>query len=437
MAKGTTMNIDTLVEDYVPFRQIDKGEPEWLYRLRKKGWEHYHQAPLPERTKHLWRYTDPGQFVIEKPEELQNLLPVIPDRSPQDIRQFSREHTASGYNRGNLFTSTKMSPELADKGIILKDLYSAIRENGDLVEKYLGRLIDPGFGKFEALNMALWNTGLFLYIPNNVVIEKPIYLHRHPTGDFTIQRLLLVAGDNSQATIMDDYSSHCRHDGAIANGAVELYAGDSANVKYINMQRLADDNVTFMTIRSKIGQNTNLYSLFGGFGSAVAKINAGAELTGRGANSRMAGIIFADRKQHFDYHTRHHHTAGESFSDLDFKVILKDKAASAYTGLIRIEKDTANCEAYQENRNLLLNKGTRAESIPELEIMTDQVRCTHGATMGPVDREMIFYLKSRGFSQMDAVRAIVEGFVASTLGSAPEEAVRMIQNMVSEKLQVV
>ncbi|MEE8417915.1 MAG: SufD family Fe-S cluster assembly protein, partial [candidate division Zixibacteria bacterium] len=133
---------------------------------------------------------------------------------------------------------------------------------------------------------------------------------------------------------------------------------------------------------------------------------------------------------------RHHHTAGESFSDLDFKVILKDRAASAYTGLIRIEKDTANCEAYQENRNLLLNKGTRAESIPELEIMTDQVRCSHGATMGPIDREMVFYLKSRGFSQTDAMRTIVEGFVASTLGKAPGEAVRTIQSLVSEKLQV-
>jgi len=437
LAEGIEMDMDTIVKDTVEFRQIDDGEPKWLYELRKDGWNHYNKSPLPERTKQLWRYTDPAQFVIEKPKELQNIRQVKPDGLPQDIRQMNPEHAAFGYNRSDLFTFAQISPELADEGIIFRDLYSAIRENGDLVEKYLGRLIDPGFGKFEALNMALWNTGLFIYIPDNVVIEKPIYLHRHPTGRFTFQRLLIVAGDNSHATILDDYSCHCRHDGAVANSAVELYAGDSANMKYINMQRLADDNVTFMTIRSEVKQNTNLYSLFGGFGSAVTKINAGAKLTGRGANSRMAGIIFGDGKQHFDYHTRHHHTAGESFSDLDFKVILKDKADSAYTGLIRIEKGTANCEAYQENRNLLLNKGTRVESIPELEIMTDQVRCTHGATMGPIDRGMVFYLKSRGFSQAEATRAIVEGFVASTLGSAPEEAVRIIQNLVSEKLRVV
>jgi Fe-S cluster assembly protein SufD len=436
LAKGIEIDIDALVKDTVDFRQIVKDEPKWLYQLRSEGWEHYLRIPLPERVKHLWRYTDPGQFVIEKPEELYNFLPVIPDGSPQDIRQISPEHAAFGYNRSDLFTFTQISPEFADRGIIFKNLYSAIRENGNLVQEYLGKLIDPGFGKFEAINMALWNTGLFLYIPANAVIEKPIYLHRHPTGRFTIQRLLVVAGDNSQATIIDDYSCHCRHDGAIVNSAVELYAGDSANIKYVNMQRLADDNITFMTIRSEIGQDTNLYSLFGGFGSAIAKINSGVKLAGKGANSRMAGIIFGDGKQHFDYHTRHHHTAGESFSNLDFKVILKDEADSAYTGLIRIEKDTVNCEAYQENRNLLLNKGTRAESIPELEIMTDQVRCTHGATMGPIDREMIFYLNSRGFSQSAAIKAIIEGFVASTLGTAPKEAVRIILNLVSEKLQV-
>lgn len=436
MAKGIEMDIDTIVKETVEFRPIDKKEPRWLYALRREGWEHYCQTSLPERVNHLWRYTDPAQFMIDKPESLWNLLPVIPDGSPQDIRLMSPEHSAFGYNRSDLFTFAQMNHELANKGIIFKDLISAIRENGDLVQKYLGRLINPEFGKFESLNMALWNTGLFLYIPDNVVIEKPIYLHRHPTGRFTTLRLLVIAGDNSQATIMDDYSCHCRHDGAIANSAVELYAGDSANIKYVNMQQLADDNVTFMTIRSEVGQNTDLYSLYGGFGSAVTKINAGAKLTGKGSNSRMAGIIFADGKQHFDYHTRHHHTAGESFSDLDFKVILKDQAASAYTGLIRIEKDTANCEAYQENRNLLLNKGTRAESIPELEIMTDQVRCTHGATMGPIDREMLFYLKSRGFSQTDAIRTIVEGFVASTLKRAPEEAVGAIQSLVSGKLQV-
>lgn len=430
------MDIDTIVRETVEFRPIGKEEPMWLYELRSEGWKHYHQTSLPERVNHLWRYTDPAQFVIEKPEELQNFLPIIPDGSPQDIRQMNPEHAAFGYNRSDLFTFAQVSPELAGKGVIFKDLFSATRENGDLVQKYLGRLIEPGFGKFESLNMALWNTGLFLYIPDNVVIEKPIYLHRHPTGRFTTLRLLVVAGDNSQATIMDDYSCHCRHDGAIANSAVELYAGDSANIKYVNMQQLADDNVMFMTIRSEVGQSTDFYSLFGGFGSAVAKINVGAKLIGKGANSRMAGIIFADGKQHFDYHTRHHHTAGESFSDLDFKVILKDRAASAYTGLIRIEKDTVNCEAYQENRNLLLNKGTRAESIPELEIMTDQVRCTHGATMGPIDPEMVFYLKSRGFSQTDAMRTIVEGFVASTLKRAPVEAVRIIQNLVSEKLRV-
>ena len=145
----------------------------------------------------------------------------------------------------------------------------------------------------------------------------------------------------------------------------------------------------------------------------------------------MYGVIFGDDKQHFDYHTMQHHKASESFSNLNFKVVLKDKAKSAYTGLIRIEKDTVNCEAYQENRNLLLNPGTKAESIPELEILTDQVRCTHGATMGPIDPEQIFYLKSRGIGETEAVKMIVIGFMESLLRQIPDDIAKILRDVIS------
>ena len=435
MAKKNDTNTTTLAGERIGFRPIVKSEPEWLYRLRKQGWEFYHDTPLPPRADHLWRYTDPGLFVMENLEEQMKIVPVEADNLVQDIRAMSPEHAAFGYNRSTLLTFAQMTPQLADQGVIFNDLASAVLENVDLLKDNMGALIGPQFGKFEALNMALWNNGLFLHIPNNTVIEKPIYLHRHPTGKHTIQRLLIVLGDNVQATFIDDYSCHCRYEEAVANSAVEIQAGGSVNLKYINLQRLADDNSTYVTVRSRIGRDSNIYSLFGGFGSTNLKVNAGTILTGRGSSSHMSGVLFADGGQHFDYHTRHHHAASESYSELDFKVVLKDKGTSAYTGLIRIEKDAVNCEAYQENRNLLLNEGTRAESIPELEILTDEVRCTHGATMGPVDPEMLFYLKSRGLSKSEAVKAVVGGFLASTLKNAPDETGEDIRKLVDEKLK--
>jgi Fe-S cluster assembly protein SufD len=425
--------IDTEVA--AAFRMIAEGEPKWLYRLRKDAWEYYLTSPPPERTTNVWRYTDPVEFVLENPEEQFDLLPIITDRSLQVLRQMSLDHSAFGYNQSDLKTLTQMTPELESSGVIFKDLYSAVRENRDLTENYLGKLIGPDFGKFEALNMALWNNGLFLYIPSNLGIDKPIYLHRHPTGKNTVQRLLVVIGENTQVTIIDDYACHCLDKGNLVNSAVELYAGDSSNVRYVNIQRFSADLNAYMTLRNQIGQNTGLKSFFGSVGGLVTKVNSGTILTGRGANSQMYGAIFGNEKQHFDYHTMQHHKSSDSFSNLNFKVVLKDKAMSAYTGLIKIEKDTVNCEAYQENRNLLLNPGTKAESIPELEILTDQVRCTHGATMGPIDPEQIFYLKCRGIEETEAVRMIVSGFMESLLGQIPDDIAKILRDVISVKLE--
>jgi Fe-S cluster assembly protein SufD len=428
------MDIDTILTGKANYRPIDKFEPEWFYNMRRKGWEHYRDSPLPNRATNVWRYTDPGLFMIENPEQMFDWLPVLPDDTIQELKQMNPDHAAFGYNRSDLRTFTQMIPELGGSGIIFKDLFAALRENEDIAEPHFGKLIGPEFGKLEAFNMALWNNGLFLYIPKNTVIEKPIYMHRHPTGQYTIQRLLVVVGENAQATIIDDYSCHCRGMGMITNAAVEIFAEDSANVKYVNIQRLGDDSKPYITERALIGQNTNIHSMFGSVGAVTTKVNAGTILAGRGANSRMSGVIFGAGKQHFDYHTVQNHRASDSFSNLDFKVVLRDQSMSAYTGLIRIEKDTLNCEAYQENRNLLLNSGTRAESIPELEIMTDQVRCTHGATMGPIDPEQVFYLRSRGYSASDAVKTVVSGYIEPTLSQMPADIAGTLRELVRNRL---
>lgn len=423
-----------LPESRALFRKIAAGEPLWLFELRKKGWEYFLDSPMPDRTSNVWRYTDPANFTLENPEKLFEVLPATANSSPQRAKEMNPEHAAFGYNRGDGAVFAQLGADLKNSSVVFKDLYSASREDREIVERHLGRLISYNFGKFEALNMALWNNGLYLYIPANTVIEKPIYLHRHPTGMATMTRLLVVAGENSQATIIDDYACHCHHEGAITNSAVEIAAGGSSNIRYVNIQRLEEGAKTYITERAETGDNANIKSIFGSVGSAITKVNAGSILNGFGASSQMYGVVFGNAKQHFDYHTTQHHKSSESFSNLNFKVVLKEKAMSAYTGLIRIEKDTANCEAYQENRNLLLNKGTKAESIPELEILTDQVRCTHGATMGPIDPEMVFYLKSRGIDENEAVRSIVSGFIEPLLAQIPADIAQMLRSLVRVKL---
>jgi Fe-S cluster assembly protein SufD len=171
------------------------------------------------------------------------------------------------------------------------------------------------------------------------------------------------------------------------------------------------------------------------FGGALSKQNFGTILDGPGAQSDMYGLLFGTGYQQFDNHTLQQHNIGPTLSNIDFKVVLKDKARSAYTGLIRIENDAKTCEAYQENRNLLLNKGTKAESIPELEILNEDVQCTHGATVGPIDPLMVFYLQGRGIEREEAVRMIVSGFVASTLKLVPEDIRERLEEVVMERLE--
>jgi Fe-S cluster assembly protein SufD len=429
------MQMETINKNKIDFRKISRFEPTWLYNLRKNGWDYYHNAPLPDRVGHLWRYSDPQMFLIDKPEQAMNILPVITTGGKTESLPEDFNLDALGSNGDDLSMVLQTSLKADKSGLILRDLLTAAGDYPELVEKYLGKLVTIDFGIFEALNMALWNTGIFLYIPDNAVIEKPIYLNRRSTGDKTITRLLIVMGQNSEATIIDDYKGPYLSDKAIVNSAVEIFAGDSARVHYINLQQLGQGSNSFITQRTQLGSDAESYSIFISLGGAKSKINAGTILNGRGAISNMYGIAFGDKNQKFDHHTSQIHEASNSYSNIDFKIVLKDKAISAYTGLIKIAKDTVNCEAFQENRNMLLDKGTKAESIPELEILTDQVKCSHGATVGPIDPQMIFYLKSRGYNTEEAIKALVMGFMESTLHKMPEDMERSAREAISRKLE--
>jgi len=427
------MHTQTLAKRKLNFRKINKQEPQWLYNLRKNNWISFIETPVPDRVKHLWKYTDPEQFLVENPQDVMDALPPVSDLTIAQREYLTSDFAAYGYNRPDRMTFAMLNDEFADSGLIFKDLHSAVIEHEDLVGNHLGHLVGGDFGILEAMNLALWNTGLFVYIPDNAVIDKPIRLRRHPAGATSFHRLLVVTGKNAQATIIDDYSGSYP-DRALTNSAVELFIGDGSQVRYANTQRLDDNCKSYITQRAKTGRDARVYTIFGALGGSVSKVNAGSVLAGQGADSKIYGILFGNDNQHFDFHTRHHHTAGNTTSNIDVKVVLKDKAVSAYTGLIKINEDALNCEAFQENRNLLLNQGPRAESIPELEILCDQVSCSHGATMGPLDQEMLFYLTSRGIAPDVAVKTIISGFVEPTVRQLPVELRDAVRDSIMEKL---
>ena len=271
--------------------------------------------------------------------------------------------------------------------------------------------------KFAAHNAARWRNGLLVHVPRGVVLEKPLYVRiaNAVEGGALFWRLLVVAEPQSRFTLIEEYTSASPDLGAYSNAAVEIVVGDGAKVEYVSVQNLSRGTWHFASHHARVERDAELDWVAGGFGSVKGKIRIQNDLAGPGATSRVTGAYFADGTQHLDYDTFQEHIAPSTTSDFAFKGALRDQARAVWRGMIRVEEGAQKTNAYQENRNLLLSKTAHADSIPGLEIMANDVRCTHGATLGQVDRELLFYLMTRGLSRAEAERLIVRGFFQDVL----------------------
>jgi Fe-S cluster assembly protein SufD len=280
--------------------------------------------------------------------------------------------------------------------------------------------------KFAAHNAAMWRTGLLVHVPRGVELERPIYVRITNTaeGGSLFWRLLVVAEPESRFTVIEEYASSAPGLTGYTNAAVEIVVQQAAKVEYVSVQNLSRSTWHFASHHARVERDAELDWVTGGFGSAKGKVRIQNDLAGTGATSRVTGAYFADGTQHLDYDTFQEHIAPSTTSDFAFKGALRDTARTVWRGMIRVEEGAQKTNAYQENRNLLLSKTAHADSIPGLEIMANDVRCTHGATLGQVDREQLFYLMTRGLSRAEAERLVVRGFFQDVLDRVELEPVR-------------
>jgi Fe-S cluster assembly protein SufD len=280
--------------------------------------------------------------------------------------------------------------------------------------------------KFAAHNAALWRHGLLVHVPQGVELEKPLYVRiaNAAQGGSLFFRLLVVAEPQSRFTLIEEYVSASAELEAYTNAAVEIVVKDAAKVEYVSVQNLSRGTWHFASHHARVERDAELDWVAGGFGSAKGKIRIQNDLAGEGATSRVTGAYFADGTQHLDYDTFQEHMAPSTTSDFAFKGALRDDARAVWRGMIRVEEGAQKTNAYQENRNLLLSSTAHADSIPGLEIMANDVRCTHGATLGRVDRDLLFYLMTRGLTRSEAERLIVRGFFQDMLNRVELEPVR-------------
>src|SRR5438552_7283176 len=277
--------------------------------------------------------------------------------------------------------------------------------------------------KFAAHIAEMWKHGLLVVVPKGVVLEKPLYVRIAVTGQ-TFWQLVVVAEEGARASLIEEYASPADDTEAYSNAVTELFVEPAAKLEYVSLQNLSRETWHFATHHARVERDAELDWVAGGFGSKKGKTRIQNDLNGRGATSRVTGAYFADGTQHLDYDTFQEHIAPDCESDFAFKGALRDEATAVWRGMIRVEENAQKTNAYQECRNLMLSPTTHAVPIPGLEILAHDVRCTHGATVGRVNREQLFYLMARGLPRPEAERLIVRGFFEDVLARVELAPVR-------------
>ncbi|MFC1574785.1 Fe-S cluster assembly protein SufD [Gemmatimonadota bacterium] len=420
--------------------------PEWLRDRRLHAWDVYEQTPMPTTRLEEWRYTD-----LKKKLDLHALVwaqktACHDDISacPEGLRNTMREdHAASGHLWGidGQVIHVDLDEELASNGVILMSLKQAAKAHPALIQEHLAtEALPPEQGKLEALNAALWTDGIFLYVPRGVRLDLPIRITRwiSQPGAAFFSRALIVAEAGSQVSYVDEILSEDLQAQTFVSSGVEVIAREGAQVQYVSLQRLGRGAFHHSSQRTLAGRDSTLDTLNVSMGASVSRVDLNTRLLGPGANSDMLGLYFGDGDQHFDHNTSQDHLAPNTSSDLLYKGALDFQSRSVFRGVIRVHKGAQKTDAYQTNRNLLLSDDARADSLPNLEIQADDVRCSHGATVGQLDAESRFYLMSRGLSREQAERLVVLGFLGEVLSRLPlGGVVEKVTRVIEEKLRQV
>jgi Fe-S cluster assembly protein SufD len=329
-----------------------------------------------------------------------------------------------------------ISDQLKKRGVIFQSLERAMVEHAELFRKYfMSQPAVLGSAKFAALHQALVSSGTFLYVPRGVEIELPIEIFHwlHGENSAVFPHLLLVTDELAKVTVIEHFRSLDRSaEGRIrrgeqspgfACGVNDLIAGPGAKVSYVCAQNWGDNVVALQMNSTTVDHDASAMSLNLHLGSRYSRFESLSRLIGEGGRSDLLAVSVANGTQEFDARTLQDHISPHTASDLLYKNALSDRARTTFGGLIRVEPHAHFTDAYQKVRNLLLSDDSEANSMPGLEILADNVRCTHGATSGQVEEDQLFYLRSRGIPVPVAQRLIVTGFLDEVIQRLNQPAI--------------
>lgn len=364
--------------------------PLWLEERRQRGASLVESLPLPDQKAKGWEFTDLSGLDLGSYEEA------------------GAEPVVSGA-----------------EGAIVLALSEALASHGELLRERLGSLV-PVEDPFVARNEASWSDGVLVYVPKGVRLSEPVQIEVpvDATGVAINWRTLVVLEEDAEAEVWEHWSSPGDDVDAVLNSVVELSVGQNATLRYVNTQDISERAWIFATQRAQVERDGRLDWAALGFGSGRGKVRMETKLAGPGSEARVTGGYAGGAGQHLDYDTTQEHAAPGTNSDLAFRGVLAGGATAVWRGMIKVDPGAQQTDAFQESRNLLLSPEAHADAIPGLEILADDVRCTHAAAVAQVDKEQLFYLTSRGLEAAAAKSLIIEGFLESLVERLAEGPVR-------------
>lgn len=388
--------------------------PDWFREQQRAAWSKFESIPRPTRKDQAWRFSnvdllDLASFKVPgalSEDDRKNIL-----KYSTGLDQFGGRMI---FANDQLVERIVVSEDLKKRGVVFQPLERAMVEHADLFRKYfMSTEATLGSAKFAALHRASVSNGTFLFVPRGVEIEQPIEIFhwlRHDNMSI-FPHLLLVTDELAKVTVIEHFRSCDRNAPGLACGVNDLIAGPGAKITYVCAQEWSSKTVALQMNSTTVDHDASAMSLNLNLGSRYSRFESLSRLIADGARSDLLAVGVATGEQEFDSRTLQDHISPHTSSDLLFKNALDDKARTTFGGLIRVEPHAHFTDAYQKVRNLLLSDDSEANSMPGLEILADNVRCTHGATSGQINEEEMFYLRSRGISVKVAQRLIVTGFL--------------------------
>jgi len=388
---------------------------------RGRAFERFLALPVPSPETEEWRYTDLRAMDLSTyaPYAQEPIAETL-DGVGEDLlaaagRIGEREGLAIQHN--STVVSTHLDPAASSSGVVFASLDEAEAQHSGLIEGRLHGAVPADRTRFTALHAAFRSGGTFVHVPRGVRVEAPLqsltYVDR--SGLAVFPHTVLVLDEGAELTFVDRYTSPDLAD-VFSDAVVEIYAGPASRLRYVSLQEWGK-GVTHLSVqRAVLERDAEVRSLGVAFGASLSRSEVESVLVGDGGSSEMLGVYFADGEQHFDHRSIQDHLGSSTASDLLYKGALRDRSRTIYSGTVIVRAGAHKCDAYQTNRNILLSEEAKADSIPNLEILSnDPVRCGHAASVGPVDPDTLFYIQSRGIPYEEAERLVVLGFFQEVL----------------------